>query len=177
MFGDVEVQNAPAIMSDHKEAIQHTEAESGNRQEVHGGNHIAMVGQKRLPLSALVSLLGSTPHRAGRGSLGHIESEFQQFAANTGSTPCGILGRHLKNEFTDFFADAFAASFVTGTPAPELAEALAVPSHDCVGADNQQRFLPSPPYPLNHNPEQLVESAELWSSISLLEDSKLLPKN
>jgi hypothetical protein len=30
---------------------------------------------------------------------------------------------------------------------------------------------------LNHNPEQLVESAQLWSSISLLEDSKLLPKN
>src|SRR5215469_17066134 len=118
-----------------------------------------MVGQKRLPLSALVSLLGSTPHPARHGSLGQIESEFQQFAVNTGSTPRGILGRHLKNEFPHFFADAFAASFVARTPAPELAEALAVPSHDCFRRDNQQRFLPSPPYPLNHNPEQLVESA------------------
>ena len=43
MLGDVEVQNAPAIMRDHKEAIQHTEPESWDREEVHGRNRLTMV--------------------------------------------------------------------------------------------------------------------------------------
>jgi hypothetical protein len=110
MFGDVEVQNAPAIMSDHKEAIQHTEAESGDGKEVHGGNHFAMVGQKRLP--TVCSGLASWEHAASSATRFSRTSRIRvsTIRREYGEHPTWILGHHLKNEFTHFFADAFAAS-------------------------------------------------------------------
>ena len=35
MLGDVEVQNAPAIMSDHKDAVENAEREGWDSEEIH----------------------------------------------------------------------------------------------------------------------------------------------
>jgi hypothetical protein len=43
MLGDVAVQDAPPIMSDHEKAVQHAKPDGGHREEVHRGNHFLMV--------------------------------------------------------------------------------------------------------------------------------------
>lgn len=177
MLGDVEVQDAPAIMSDHEEAIQHAEAERGNSEEVHRRNHFAMITRECFPLFASIALFRNTPYPARDCLLRHVESEFQEFAVNARCTPGRVLRCHLKNEFTNVSADAGAADFATRTPAPVCSEALAVPPHHSVTCDNQKRFLPSSSHALQHLPKQLVESIKLGSLLALLEHCHLLTKD
>ncbi len=50
VFRDVAVQDAPSIMSDHEEAVQHTEPDSGNREEIHRCNRFPMIPEKGQPM-------------------------------------------------------------------------------------------------------------------------------
>jgi hypothetical protein len=43
MFGDVEVENAPTVMGDNEKAIERSEGDSGNREEVHRGDCFPVV--------------------------------------------------------------------------------------------------------------------------------------
>ena len=49
MPGHIEMQNAPPVMRDDEKAIQHSEGECGDRKEIHCGNGLAMIAQKRCP--------------------------------------------------------------------------------------------------------------------------------
>ena len=49
MRGGVEVENAATMMLDYEEAVQHTETQRGHGEEVEGGDHLAVVVQKRQP--------------------------------------------------------------------------------------------------------------------------------
>ena len=46
MTGNVEVENAPAVMADDEEAVQKAESDAGYGKEVHGGDGFAMVAKK-----------------------------------------------------------------------------------------------------------------------------------
>jgi len=46
MPGDVAVQDAPAVMGDYEEARDHAERQSRDSEEIHRGDHFAMVAQK-----------------------------------------------------------------------------------------------------------------------------------
>jgi hypothetical protein len=43
MASDVEVQNAPAIMTDDEEAVQNPKGESGDGEEIHGSDSFPMI--------------------------------------------------------------------------------------------------------------------------------------
>jgi hypothetical protein len=43
MFCDVEVQDTPAIMADHEEAVEHAKRDRRNREEIHCSNRFPMV--------------------------------------------------------------------------------------------------------------------------------------
>src|SRR5690348_8802265 len=66
MSGDIEVQNAPSIVSDHKEAIKNAECEGWHREEIHRRDHFTMVAEKYFPSHASIKRLGCTSNPARR---------------------------------------------------------------------------------------------------------------
>src|SRR5260370_34469992 len=49
MLGDVEVQDAPTIMTDDEKAIEHAEGDRRNSEEVHRGNRFSVIAEKGKP--------------------------------------------------------------------------------------------------------------------------------
>jgi hypothetical protein len=49
MPGDVEVQNASAIMANDEKAVEHAEPDRGNRKEIHRGDGFAVVSKQGEP--------------------------------------------------------------------------------------------------------------------------------
>src|SRR6266478_6419432 len=49
MLGDIEVQDAPTIMTDDEEAIEHAERNRWRGEEIHGRNRFPMVSKERQP--------------------------------------------------------------------------------------------------------------------------------
>jgi hypothetical protein len=90
-----------------------------------------------------------------------------------------ILGHHLENRFPQFPADAPATvtNLASRTPMPISAKSCSMPAHHRFWSDNQKRLAPLSPHSLDNDPEQLVDSIQLWSSLVLLQNGKLLPKN
>ena len=145
MLGDVEVENASAIMRDQKETIQHTEPDRRNTEEVHCRNCFTMITKERFPSAAHVWFLGSAPHPARDRSLRQVKSKLQQFAMNTRRTPRWILSHHLENQFVQFPADALASTSntATRTPRPIDSKSSSMPAHYRFRSDDHKVLLHS----------------------------------
>ena len=86
-----------------------------------------MVFQKRPPRLGR-RLVDPTGHQVRNRSLGDLDSQFEQLAMNSRSTPQRVGLRHLKNKVTDFRADRRPpGSFASGLELPEKLEILLVP--------------------------------------------------
>jgi hypothetical protein len=77
MQGYVEVQDAPPVVFHREEAVQGTEREARNCEEVECGDDFSMVVQKSEPLFgfALVWRALETLQIAGHGGFGDLESQ------------------------------------------------------------------------------------------------------
>jgi len=60
MFGDVEVQNAPAIVADDEETVEHGEGDRGNGKEIYCRDGFPVVTQKGQPALGWISVRGSS---------------------------------------------------------------------------------------------------------------------
>lgn len=65
----IEVQNMPSIVGDDEEAIQHTECEGRDSEEVHGGDGLTVIAKKRCPTLGWLRVSWSFPHPSKHGSL------------------------------------------------------------------------------------------------------------
>jgi hypothetical protein len=73
VLGDVEVDNAPAVVSEHDEDEQDTEVNGGHRKEIDRDQVPNVIGEER---SSGLRGLGATPgHEAGDRALGNLEAE------------------------------------------------------------------------------------------------------
>src|SRR5689334_4582649 len=178
MAGDIEVQNAPAIMSNHEEAIEHTKRERRNGEEIHCRDHFTMVTQKCFPSPASITKPGCTSHPARDRSLGDIKSKLQQFTVNPRRTPGRILGDHPENQCAQFPADSPSATadLVAATPAPIAAKSCPMPAHHRLRSDDQKGALPLRPDLAHAHPEQPIGRCQLESLLAALENGKLLTK-
>jgi hypothetical protein len=75
MACDVEVQDAPAIMANNEEAVEKTEGDRRNGEEIHGGDGFAMIAEKSQPPPARFWISGRSLHPAGDASLRYIKAE------------------------------------------------------------------------------------------------------
>ena len=96
MACDVEVQDAPAIMANNEEAVEKTEGDRRNGEEIQGGDGFAMIAEKSQPPQTRFWISGRSLHPAGDASLRYIEAEHQKFAVDAGATPGGVLGTMRK---------------------------------------------------------------------------------
>jgi hypothetical protein len=83
------MENSTSLVLDDKEAVEHAEGQRGNREEVEGGNHFAVVVEERKPTlrPRIVRLAFESLQIARDGGLGNLESESQQFAMDSRGAP------------------------------------------------------------------------------------------
>jgi hypothetical protein len=152
MLGHIEVDDAPAVVSEHDEDDEDAQA-SGRHGEEIGRDQVAdVVGEERpLGLRGLGAPLG---HEPGDGALGDTDAELQELPVDARGTPQGIRRGDFPNEGSDLGIDGRAAS---GGPSrelgPVLAEAAALPAQDRVGRDDDQRLPPAGPGSGQPDPE------------------------
>lgn len=87
-------------MSDHKEAVQRTEAHGRNREETKCRDHFQVVVKEGQPLLRLIwlSLRSESPQVARHAGLGDVDTELEQFAADVGTTLARIIALHSRDQ-------------------------------------------------------------------------------
>ena len=85
MTRNVEVNNLSPVMANNKEAVQQLKGDRRDREKIHGSNSFAMIAKKGQPAPNTFSISGRSLHPTGYASLGYIEAEHEQFAADAGS--------------------------------------------------------------------------------------------
>ena len=173
MLGDVEVDDPPAVVSEHDEDEEDAEAGGGHGEEVDRDQVADMVGEERPP--GLRGLGTTLRHEAGDGALGDVDAELEELSVDARCAPQGIRRGHLPDQGGDLGIDARTAS---GRPTrklgPVLAEASALPSQDGVGRDDDQSLPPAGPDSGQADPEQTIDCAELRPGHRSLVDGELL---
>src|SRR5437879_1458389 len=107
ILGDVEVEDAPAIMCEHDKGEQDPQPHSGNDEEINGDQVADVISQERAPgLRGRCAALREEP---GDGALGHADAEFQELTMDSRGTPEGIGRGHLYEKSRDLGADPRAA--------------------------------------------------------------------
>ena len=88
VLGHVEVDNAPAMVSEHDEDEQDAQAGGGHGKETDGDQVSGMVGEERPPG---LRRCGPPPrHQPGDGALGHVDAELEELAMDARRAPEGV---------------------------------------------------------------------------------------
>ena len=176
MSGDVEVQNAPTIMADDKEAVEDPEPDRWNGKEIHGGDGFAVITKKGKPALARLTVPRRSFHPAGNGSLGNIKTPHEQFSVDARRTPRWILGDHAEDQIPNLLAGRPSARPLgdPGNQPPIQKETSSMPAHDSFWSDDEERLLPSGPDSPSNYPEDPVEGAQARSWTATLQNGKLL---
>ncbi len=174
----VAVQDSPAVMSNHEEAVQNSESECRDSKEVHCRDSFAMILQERLPTLCGFRILRCPPDPTRNSSFRKIEPKLEQFSMNARSTPGGILIHHTENQLAQFLAGSLSAEDLSmvRNPIPVQEESGPMPPHNSLGSDDNESLLPLRPQPFGDNPEQPIKSSEPRPRISSLHGQKLLAK-
>jgi hypothetical protein len=177
MPGDIEVQDAPPVVADDEEAIEHVESESRDGEEIHGSYRLAVIAQKSQPALGRLWDSRCSPHPAGNGCFRHREAEHEEFAVDARRTPSWILRDHPEDQFTDLFGNSPTATNPLSYLAehgPIRFESGPVPPSNRFRQDQNEHLLPSRPEAARQQPKQLIEWPQLGSGMLAFQDGKLL---
>ena len=144
MFGDIEVQNASAIVANDEEAVEQAEIDCGDGEEVHRGDGFPVVAKKGKPALAKLRILRRSFHPAGNRSFGDVKTEHEKFSVDARGSPAGVLGDHLEDQIASFFrylcsSDGFP-DLRNQCPVP--AESSAVPPDHGFGCNHEESLFP-----------------------------------
>jgi len=155
MLGDVEVEDAPTIVSEHHEDEQDAKVRGGNGEEIDGDQIRDVIGQERAPgLRGRCAALRDEP---GDGALGHVEAELQQLTMDSRRAPKGIGRGHSCDKGRDLRVDPRAASGgPTGEVGPVLTETAPPPPQNGVGSNDHKRLSPPGPDSGQRHPEEPI---------------------
>jgi hypothetical protein len=95
---DVEVQDAPTVVTDGEEAVEHTEGDGWNREEIDRGNGFSVVAKKRKPALGWLRIPRRSFHPAGDRSLRDIKTKHQELAMDARRSPGRIFGDHPEDQ-------------------------------------------------------------------------------
>jgi hypothetical protein len=87
MLGEVEMDDPPAVVSEHDEDEENAEASRGHGEEVDRYQVWDMVSEERPP--GLRGLGAPLRHEPGDGALGDIDAELPEFPVDAGKHPAG----------------------------------------------------------------------------------------
>ena len=143
MFRAVEVQNSSPAVFDDEEAIKSSELQCGNREEVEGGDDLAMIVEECEPPLSLIPSMSSleTLQVARNRWFGHVEPELEQFAMDARRSPARILGFHTPDEFADLVSH-LGPRRLARPPSPEQTGASAMSGHHRLRSDQDEHISP-----------------------------------
>src|SRR5215469_13229099 len=155
----VEVQDAPPVMTDHEEAVEHAERNRRDREEIHGCNDLPVVAEKGEPPFSWFVISRCAFHPTGDRSLREIKPEHEEFTMNARCSPGRVLGNHSKDEIASFLGNMLTAnhSACPRDSTPVHRESCSMPADDRLRAHDDEGLLPLGPKTFRKNPEELVE--------------------
>src|SRR6059036_111293 len=173
MLGHVEVDDAPAVVSEHDKNKEDAQARGGHREEIEGDQIADMVGEERPP--GLRRQGAPLRYEPRDGALGDVEPQPEKFPVNSRGAPQRIGRRHPCDESLDLNIDGWAARDGPGGElGPVLAEAAPLPPQDGVGRHDDESLPPARPHPRQRAPEEAVAPAHLRPSHRPLVDGELV---
>ena len=166
-------------MVNNKEAVEKTEGDCRNGEEIHSRDAFAMITEKSQPPPRWFRISGRSLHPAGNASLRYVETQHQKFAMNAGSTPRGVLGNHAEDQVSDLFREPFSTDPLSrsGDEAPVKTEARSMPTNQSFRGDQNERVFPPRPESEGNHPEEFVEHADLWFGVLAFQHGELLPQH
>src|ERR1039458_6725184 len=75
MFRHIKMKKTPPVMSNDEEAVEHAEGERMQGEEIHRGDGLTMIAQKRGPTLCRLGISRSLSHPTQHGSLRNIEAQ------------------------------------------------------------------------------------------------------
>jgi len=97
MFGHIVVENAPPVMRDDKEAVEHSEDQGGHGEEVYDSDGLTIVAQKCRPLLCRLRAPWCFSHPPQCSSFRNIEAKHFQFTMDAWRTPGWVPSDHSKD--------------------------------------------------------------------------------
>ena len=114
----IEVKDASPVMSQDKEAVEHSQGDGRDGEQVHGRKGFSVIAQERKPSLCGLWTPRSKPHPSRHAWLRNLESEHDEFLVNARSAPTRILGYYLEDQLADLLADRSPAQ-LRSCPAKE----------------------------------------------------------
>ena len=94
---DVEVQHTPPVMGNDEETVKNAECERGYSEEIHRGDGLAMIAEKRRPSFGRLRISWRFPHPAEHSSLGNFEAQHLQLTMDARRSPGRVLSNHAED--------------------------------------------------------------------------------
>src|SRR4051794_4439310 len=159
MSRDAKLENAPPVVCQHQEHVEHLKPERRHGEKVDGNHALHMVVQEGSP--RLGRRLAPPYHVFGDGRLGNLDPEFEQFAMNTRSTPPRIVTTDHSNQITDFLRHSGTAALAApDLPSPKETKAFPMPGDDRGWYDDQQGGFPVRPNTTQPHPENSIRGRQ-----------------
>jgi hypothetical protein len=179
MLRDINVQDAPPIMTDDEEAVEHAERNRWHREEIHGGNRFPMVAKKGQPALGLVGISRRSLHPTRDGSLGKFKTEHAEFPMDPRRSPAGVLNDHPKDQFPNLLRCWSSSDLPpdSGDQSPVHSKTSPVPTDYGFGCDDEEGVLPIRPDSPGDYPEELIEGVEARARMSTLQRDELLTQS
>ena len=179
MLRDVNVQDAPPIMTNDEEAVEHTERDRWHREEVHRRNRFPMISKEGQPALGPVRISRDSFHPTGDGSLGKFKTEHAEFPMDPRRSPGGVLNDHTEDQFPNLLGRRPSSDLPPdcGDQPPVHTKASPVPAADGFRRDDNEGLFPSRPDPPSDYPEELIEGSEARARMSTLQRDELLTQS
>src|SRR2546426_9841013 len=85
VLGHVEVDNAPAMVSEYDENEEHAQPRGGHREEIEGDQALDMVGKERPP--GLERRRAPFWEQPGDAAFGHVDAELEELTMDSRGAP------------------------------------------------------------------------------------------
>src|SRR5262249_47169022 len=118
MGGHIEMDDPPAIVSQHQEHVQHLETNCWNGEEIDRHRGLDVILKEGLP--GLRGRLALARHVLAHARFADVDAEFEQFPMDAGRTPKRMITTQLPNEFAHILWNGWSSSLLTANfPRPE----------------------------------------------------------
>src|SRR5260221_1939087 len=159
MLCDIEMQDAPTIVTDDEQAIERVEVDRRNSEEVHRGNRFPVIAEKGKPARGRLRISRCPFHPTRDRSLRDLETEHEKLAMNPWRSPRWVLNDHSEDQFPTFrrCLPSPDGPRDLGDQLPVQTESAPVPTHHRFRRDRNEGLLPCGPKSTNGDPEELVD--------------------
>jgi hypothetical protein len=141
---DVEVQDAPPIVTDHEKTVEQTERDGGDREEIHRRDGFSVVTKEGQPSLGRLGTSRRSLHATRDRSFREVESKHKEFAMDARSSPGGVLGDHAEDQLPDLLRRLLSPNLHPdfGDQLPVKAEISPMPSDHGLRRDHDEGLFP-----------------------------------